>query len=320
MVAVSFPVPCVFFWSLQALSEYTIVGLPTNIAFCKAVLDHKAFIEGNIDTGFIPRYIDELLAHATPTPAALQHALTLATAFTLLSDTEYADVDDVALRVNHEMSRTFEYTARDGAVYGVSAVAERGDAHQWRLVTAQRPAAAAGAPATKKSAHAKAAAADSGARVQCAVRLVDVTRLEPDGGQAAADAEAAQVRVDLDGHVLSGVVVRHVGADGVLLTVRTPSGATVALRPTPLQLSGAAGARATAAADLLILSPMPGKVLAVPAVGDSVEAGAALVRIEAMKMEHTIRAAIAGTVEAVHFAVNDLVGDRALIVKLKRKE
>jgi acetyl-CoA/propionyl-CoA carboxylase biotin carboxyl carrier protein len=46
-----------------------------------------------------------------------------------------------------------------------------------------------------------------------------------------------------------------------------------------------------------VRSPMPGTVIAVAvAAGDAVEAGAPLVTIEAMKMEHTLTAAVAGTV------------------------
>ena len=61
---------------------------------------------------------------------------------------------------------------------------------------------------------------------------------------------------------------------------------------------------------------MPGRVLAVTCqVGDHVAAGAPLVVLEAMKMEHTVRATAAGTVRAIHVAVGDQVdGDRVLAV------
>ncbi|MGV9675290.1 ATP-binding protein [Nocardia sp. NPDC003482] len=52
------------------------------------------------------------------------------------------------------------------------------------------------------------------------------------------------------------------------------------------------------AADAEIRSPMPGSVIAVPATpGAVVPAGAPVVVVEAMKMEHTLTAPIAGTVE-----------------------
>ncbi|HEY4243397.1 MAG TPA: biotin carboxylase N-terminal domain-containing protein [Kofleriaceae bacterium] len=65
-----------------------------------------------------------------------------------------------------------------------------------------------------------------------------------------------------------------------------------------------------------LTAPMPGKVVKVlVAPGDTVAAGAALVVLEAMKMEHTVRAAAAGVVAALHVAVGDQVeGDHLIAV------
>ena len=67
------------------------------------------------------------------------------------------------------------------------------------------------------------------------------------------------------------------------------------------------GAREDAGTGLLV-APMPGRVIAVLVDRDaSVEKGQALMVIEAMKMEHTIHAPVAGTVTAVSFGEGDLV-------------
>jgi acetyl/propionyl-CoA carboxylase alpha subunit len=65
-----------------------------------------------------------------------------------------------------------------------------------------------------------------------------------------------------------------------------------------------------------LTAPMPGKVVKLlVALDQQVEAGAALVVLEAMKMEHTVRAAEGGTVRALHVAVGDQVdADRLLAV------
>ncbi len=59
-----------------------------------------------------------------------------------------------------------------------------------------------------------------------------------------------------------------------------------------------------------LTAPMPGTVLRVLVeAGQAVEAGAPLMLLEAMKMEHTIKAPAAGTVSAVHFAAGDQVSE-----------
>ncbi len=65
-----------------------------------------------------------------------------------------------------------------------------------------------------------------------------------------------------------------------------------------------------------LIAPMPGKVVKVlVAAGQVVAAGAALVVLEAMKMEHTVRAGEAGTVRELHVAVGDQVDtDRLLAI------
>jgi len=65
-----------------------------------------------------------------------------------------------------------------------------------------------------------------------------------------------------------------------------------------------------------LTAPMPGKIVKVLVTeGQEVAANAPLVVLEAMKMEHTVRASAAGTVRAVHVAVGDQVDtDRVLAI------
>jgi 3-methylcrotonyl-CoA carboxylase alpha subunit len=66
-----------------------------------------------------------------------------------------------------------------------------------------------------------------------------------------------------------------------------------------------------------MLAPMNGTVAAVlVATGDEVSAGQPLLVMEAMKMEYTIRASHAGTVEQVFYQSGDLVSDGAELVRL----
>ncbi|HSN72191.1 MAG TPA: biotin/lipoyl-containing protein, partial [Steroidobacteraceae bacterium] len=65
-------------------------------------------------------------------------------------------------------------------------------------------------------------------------------------------------------------------------------------------------------------SPLPGRVVAVEVEpGDRVEAGAALVIVEGMKMEHTVRARAAGTVERVLVRAGDSIEADAPLVDIR---
>ena len=62
-------------------------------------------------------------------------------------------------------------------------------------------------------------------------------------------------------------------------------------------------------------APMPGKVIALLATpGASVDKGAPLLVLEAMKMEHTITAPGKGTVRSFHYAAGDQVAEGAELV------
>jgi biotin carboxyl carrier protein len=66
-----------------------------------------------------------------------------------------------------------------------------------------------------------------------------------------------------------------------------------------------------------LISPMPGKILKVNvSEGDRVESGDALVIMEAMKMEHTIKAPLSGVVEKVFFAEGEQVQGGVPLVAL----
>ena len=67
-----------------------------------------------------------------------------------------------------------------------------------------------------------------------------------------------------------------------------------------------------------LTAPMPGKIIALLVkAGQAVERGAPLIVMEAMKMEHTIVATSAGTVDELLFAVGEQVTDGAPLVTFK---
>ena len=84
----------------------------------------------------------------------------------------------------------------------------------------------------------------------------------------------------------------------------------------PLNLKSEAGEAAVVSGD--IKAPMPGKLIDVfVSVGEAVEKGQKLLIMGAMKIEHTMKAPMAGVVRAVHAAAGDQVADKALLVEIE---
>ncbi|PIK15930.1 acetyl-CoA carboxylase biotin carboxyl carrier protein subunit [Halobacteriovorax sp. JY17] len=68
-------------------------------------------------------------------------------------------------------------------------------------------------------------------------------------------------------------------------------------------------------------SPMPGKILQVLVkVGDSVKEGDSLIVMEAMKMEHTIKANSDGKISAIHFSEGQQCAGGVDLVDLDQEE
>lgn len=86
----------------------------------------------------------------------------------------------------------------------------------------------------------------------------------------------------------------------------------------PWRAEGSAGA---AAGDGAILSPMPGKVIAVEvAAGDKVIKGQKLLTLEAMKMEHSLTAPFDGVVAELNAAAGAQVQVEALLVRIEKED
>ena len=81
------------------------------------------------------------------------------------------------------------------------------------------------------------------------------------------------------------------------------------------------GSAAGAAGDGTILSPMPGRIIAVDvAAGDAVTKGQKLVTLEAMKMEHSLTAPFDGMVTELNAMVGGQVSEGSLLVRLEVTE
>src|SRR5690348_958731 len=118
------------------------------------------------------------------------------------------------------------------------------------------------------------------------------------------------ITLEIDGHVLRMTVIEaqpeewwaHVAGETLCLTRRSP-----------LPLPGVARASNDA-----LTAPMPGQVIGVlVSEGQAVAAGDPLMILEAMKMEHTIRAPHDGVVSAIHYQPGDQVRAAAVLLDVR---
>jgi len=125
----------------------------------------------------------------------------------------------------------------------------------------------------------------------------------------AAGVTTQEVALEVDGRVHRALVARASGRVLVALDGRVHVFETGA--------EGGGGSAAARAGSGVVSAPMPGKIVAVLVeAGDAVEAGQPLIVLEAMKMETTLAAEIAGTVAAVHGTAGGMVEGGALLVEI----
>ncbi|GII92292.1 acetyl/propionyl/methylcrotonyl-CoA carboxylase subunit alpha [Sinosporangium siamense] len=248
-----------------ALASVSILGVTTNIAFLRRLVEHPAVIAGDLDTGLVERISPEVVPDAAaPADAVIAAALVFHQALVPSSPTDPWDVPD-GWRLGAPAWTTWRIEAPGGvADVDVSGV----------------PSA--------------------GARV----------RLSPGGPvrHARVHHHGDDLRVTLDGTTHRFTARRDrdtlwLGGEGAAwpFTPHRPGD------PEDLASGGGAGSG-------VIRSPMPGTVLVVKAgVGDEVAEGQALLIVEAMKMEHTVTAPVAGVVRELTVRVGQAVDMDAVL-------
>jgi 3-methylcrotonyl-CoA carboxylase alpha subunit len=260
-----------------ALAEFQIVGLATNIAFLKRLVEGEAFSTADLDTGLIERNGATLFPPPKAAPAA---ALALA-AVSLIES---------------------EKRASSGA--SSNAFDPWGQAQGWRLNGDYRRQLSFGDEYASKL--------EGGAYQVGVVYHPQGWELEVDGVRQPLHVsahEGATLSVRLGEQAMHGTVRR----DGELFHVFTHGEHYTLAYNDPMAHAGeaeAAGGRLTAPMPGKVVAVMAEG-------GQTVKKGQALVIMEAMKMEHTIAAPSDGLVEEVLYAVGDQVADGAPLLAFK---
>jgi 3-methylcrotonyl-CoA carboxylase alpha subunit len=261
----------------RALAEYQVAGLANNLQFLSAVVSHRAFAEAHRD------------------PSLLDTGLIERHAAELIPGTQPADDITLALAALAELLRATR-EAQDRARGSADPHSPWHDGGGWRL--------------NQDNFHVV-DFLDGGGRVSVTAHFRrGGHELELPGGRITAvatmDAED-RITADLGGARVMAQVIRR----GDELTVFRDG------RSHTLRLEGQEAAEAGGDAGSLV-SPMPGSVIEVLVrAGDRVEKGAALMLIEAMKMEHTIAAPADGVVKEVFFVRGDQVQEGVTLLEFE---
>ena len=263
------------------MGETEIVGVATNAQLLKALCSHPAFVGGEIDTGFIERHREELLAQAYSID---DRTLGIAT---LARIVEWREAAEAAA---HASADPWSPWSRQDAF---RLLGEGHDEVRWKE-------------------------GDREVAVLVHRRRDGALRLDlPDG------AVEAHVRRNEDGRLairfgdetLVATVVRRHTTDGADYTLFV-DGTTQRLHLVdPLDV---AQYESAGAAEASVRSPLPGRIIDLKVkAGDRVSKGAALLVLEAMKMEHTLMAPADGTVKSVRYAIGEQVAEGAELVEFE---
>lgn len=247
----------------RALAGTHLLGVVTNTAFLRALLALPEVVEGRLDTGLIERSLDRL---------------------------RRPQVSDRALAVAALVHRERVDAARPAGLWH--------RASGWRL---GEPAPFPVRFATADGGAVTVALTGESSQATARIEREDQPAAGTGSGDAAGPADGAARRED--GPVVLALHPGAVTVDGLRLPLRhhaTEQAVWIGLpgedRELVLHRPVRADARHGSAPTLE--SPMPGAVTAVlVADGEQVEEGQAVLVVEAMKMEHTLHAPTAGTVQ-----------------------
>ena len=260
---------------VEALAGFEIGGVTTNVAFLKALLSHPQVVRGEIDTGFIEREISALTGPAREITAR-DLAAACASVLAREGEEQSASQDDPRSpwsRTDGWMLSGRRRSRRVSFRYG----AQRLDALLW---------------------HGRDGLLMEFAGAQAPLRFLErASRISAELWQARVRSGALEVAF---AGTQESIAAAWSGRD---LELTTPRGHLELHWLDPF-----AADMAEAAAANRIVAPMPGtvtRILAEP--GTDVARSAPLLVLEAMKMEHTLRAPADGRLKAIRCAVGDFV-------------
>ncbi|GMF49170.1 unnamed protein product [Phytophthora fragariaefolia] len=274
---------------LRALHEYQIVGLPTNIEFVARTANHTAFRKGGVDTSFLNKFGDDVLGSLGAYPSYTK-ALG-AVSLLLLEQMNRRSVGNTSTEVH-------------------SAWSDASLAHFRSLETLERKL------------HLKHEDDDASLTVKCLSKNTYQVLLNGENGMAASFMVSGEMndngdfKFRVDNRTFKGTAVVH--NQDLHLFCDDNSERYEYKFHVPLPSFEPAEGSGGLAAHSKVVAPMPGKIIKVMVkIGDTITADQPLLIMEAMKMEHMIRAPKDGKVQELFCEKDDFVTDGHVLVELE---
>ena len=267
----------------QALQEYQIAGVTTNLSFLRRVVNVEAFQQGNVSTQFIEEFSEQL----TTSDDVKQHHLLAAVAHHMLtrSSTGQSHVnasDDLnspwhnvnTFRLNQAARETLNFKRKDGEAFSITVDTLTGSS--WNVTLNN-----------------------------------DSDETETHLLSARLEGDQVQYEIDPQGNGSSNwYSARVINHDDKLWVYDGDGESLLQFHSIDYNQQDEMQGSLTA--------PMNGTIIQVDAtVGQSVQAGDVLMIMEAMKMEHAIKAPEDGKVKEISFNVGDLVDEGALLIEME---
>ncbi|KAG8815808.1 hypothetical protein FRC17_000573 [Serendipita sp. 399] len=312
----------------KALEEYQVVGLSTNIEFLRSLAGHPAFIEAEVETGFIPKHHSELFPPILP---AKPQVLAQAGLYVLLRD-----LDDKA-RASLPTSATSSHSPWDTLSFRRFG----GDVHK-RIITLQSHSSGGDVKDESIVYHVHVSSTIGKAGLVHNIQVFNAAGGDLlgtfDNVSAQLDCTTHQLRCQLDHQLFRTTIVSEVPAhhgpashaskeerlhvfgatdqaqDGSLVD----SGRHTFTIPTPGWLASLASDAEKAIKGGGMRAPMPSLVVDVKVnVGEKVKKGQAIIVLESMKTETVLRASEDAVVISVGCKKGDMVEEGAELAMLQ---
>ena len=282
----------------EALAAYHVAGIPTNVEFLKACLDHPAFITGGVDTSFIEKHHGELLGNP-PSPLSDAKAAAIATLVKLIQAQRKEK--------GAHAPGLFAFRTHSSVDYNQKLSVATDDGSDARELSTTCTVVQRQTPPT----------GDLAIDISVSSSQEDQAEVSGGGFSFKVEGRAAQddqrrFFVRLDGAAF------HVSAysRGETLTLFA-EGALDRLCYSLKEINDD-GADIAGQSANSIKPPMPGRIVKVlVAEGDDVKKGDALVQLEAMKMVHVMKAPKDGKIKEVKAVEGDFVDDSFTLVSFE---